>query len=664
MVSKDADILSDTDEWQKPKAKASAARRQPLGVRLSPKFKPRRQERSKFEDQKQLLLSSLESVSRLPRQSKFARHRKATITKALELMEQQSCSSAASGAGKWPVGVVGAGPTGLTLSVLLSKLGIRHAIFESSTEMTQHPQAHYINNRTMEIFRGIKQAGQPNLAQQVTANMPHLDEWRRFLYCETATGHIYGEVDHFPGQDSPRDSVLSPEGVAHLSQHRLLPLLHSHAAGEGGLASIFNGRRLVSLDQRATSVVLTLESQGQGRTQADCEYVVAADGANSRVRRQLGVGLQGQEGLQQLCNIHFLSPGLGRMLQGARPAMLYFCFGPAAVAVLVAHDLTRGEFVMQVPIFPPLQTLADMTPEVCMGLVRAALGPAAAEAAVDLCNVRTWTMSALNAEAFQVGRVFLAGDAAHQFPPAGGFGMNTGIQDAHNLAWKLAAVLRGKAGPQLLSSYEAERRPVAQANTNLSVTNWHEAMAVPRALGLDPAAASYLQAVVASGPVSMLPRGLARSMLEGGLAVGRMAAGARGPGKSWRSSRVSAIFAQGSSLRLQFPREDLGFSYGTSPGTAVTPVKVSHAGVSRPKKDARHKPFVPSAAPGCRLPHCELHICSVRGTPGHAAAEVHLDIKEGSIVSSMDFCALRGGRWVLFVGPDADISKEQTGGGN
>lgn len=314
--------------------------------------------------------------------------------------------------------------------------------------------------------------------------------------------------------------------------------------------------------------------QGRSQAQARCSYVVAADGASSRVRRQLGIELQGREGLQQLCNIHFLSPDLGRMLQRARPAMLYFCFGPAAVAVLVAHDFSRGDFVMQViklkgslsyckdawgfdrsgssatlqrnwleltfilymlpkvvgahrhkppfspvwrqswsqtgaqsllspcpdvqhasccycrafavqvPIFPPLQTLADMTPEVCMGLVRAALGPEAAGAAVHIQNVRTWTMSALTAASFQVGdaacqtmsschsrtnscavaslqacnairggghcspkvpcpvqagRVFFAGDAAHQFPPAGGFGMNTGIQDAHNLAWKLAA---------------------------------------------------------------------------------------------------------------------------------------------------------------------------------------------------------------------------------
>jgi 2-polyprenyl-6-methoxyphenol hydroxylase-like FAD-dependent oxidoreductase len=157
--------------------------------------------------------------------------------------------------------------------------------------------------------------------------------------------------------------------------------------------------------------------------------------------------------------------------------------------------------------------------------------------------------------AFQVGNVFLAGDAAHQFPPAGGFGMNTGIQDAHNLAWKLAAgvfphhesalsviletragmstnakssqclrdgkahmslclrlaVLSKQAHPGLLDSYEAERRAIAIANTNLSVANWQEALKVPQALGLDPAAATVLQRLLASKPIRVLPSGALKS---------------------------------------------------------------------------------------------------------------------------------------------------------
>jgi hypothetical protein len=107
------------------------------------------------------------------------------------------------------------------------------------------------------------------------------------------------------------------------------------------------------------------------------------------------------------------------------------------------------------------------------------------------------------AERFQEGRVFLLGDAAHRFPPAGGFGMNTGVQDAHNIAWKLAAVVRGAASVQLLDSYTPERLPVAQANTRLSVANWHEAVRVPAALALDPRAANALAAAVKLG--ALLP---------------------------------------------------------------------------------------------------------------------------------------------------------------
>src|SRR6185503_2200821 len=104
--------------------------------------------------------------------------------------------------------------------------------------------------------------------------------------------------------------------------------------------------------------------------------------------------------------------------------------------------------------------------------VRAAIGTD--EPAIDIRSIRPWTMTAEVAERFRVGRVLLAGDAAHRFPPTGGFGLNTGIQDVHNLAWKLALVLAGRAPESLLDTYEVERRPVAQANTDWSVRNFLE----------------------------------------------------------------------------------------------------------------------------------------------------------------------------------------------
>lgn len=235
--------------------------------------------------------------------------------------------------------------------------------------------------------------------------------------------------------------------------------------------------------------------------------------------------MDGAPAMQHLINIHFAAPRLAaHLLASGRAAMLYFVFNPAVVAVIVAHDLRSGEFVAQVPFFPPLQSPADFGRARCLELLQAAAGGSSSasgggfasaapprladDPGFEIREVRPWTMTAQVAAAYDgggastagAGRVLLAGDAAHRFPPAGGFGMNTGIQDAHNLAWKLAAVLKGRAAAApLLRSYGAERRPVATANAALSVRNWGAAVRVPGALGLHPRAAEALNAAATAG---------------------------------------------------------------------------------------------------------------------------------------------------------------------
>ncbi|KAG2431150.1 hypothetical protein HXX76_009680 [Chlamydomonas incerta] len=676
-----------------------------------------------------------------------------------------------------PVVICGAGPTGLTLSLMLAKYGIRHMVLERGLGPTQHPQAHFINNRTMEVFRGL------GVAAPVRRRMPPLAQWRRFVYCErVAGGRVYGEVDHFAGQTSPLfPGGLSPEPLAHLPQHRLLPLLLQRldevavaggqqaaaaaqpavagaaggAAGDAGPLITVLGRRAgpggvdsgsgngsssgaavgqavswgaavravrmlpppaaaatthpdddasrmqveVEVDLNTGSSSSGSSSSGSGGSSSSsssssgseavrvrCRYLVAADGAHSGVRRALGGRLEGEGPLQHLINAHFTSAGLGRLAAAAAaapnpaaaastattyaattaaataaaagPAMLYFVFNAEAVAVLVAHDIGAGEFVAQIPYFPPLQSPADFPPERVAGLIRAAAGRMAdgQEVDVQLREVRPWAMTAEVADRFDFGgsgssssaaaaaavgssspAVFLAGDAAHRFPPAGGFGMNTGVQDAANLAWKLAAVLRRLAAPQLLGSYQAERRPVALANTALSVRNWGEAARVPAALGLDPALANLVSGAVAAA--APLPQWARKSLLEAALDTGRrLAVGAAGAGAgglvpgllgAWREAQVARILSSGSSLRLQFPAEDLGFSYESSPGAVVATSAVAAAGssirggggVGAAAKDAaaaraaaeaklppRGAPYNPTSAPGCRLPHCWLRL--------------------------------------------------------
>lgn len=475
-----------------------------------------------------------------------------------------------------PVLIVGGGPVGLTLSILLSRLGVDSLLVERRASPTTHPQAHFINNRTMEVFRPLL-----GLEKAITRAQPPLDDWRHFVYCTHMLGGVeLGRVDHFAEEKEERErkweddhntgaknkttdfgrssddasrfgggATMSPRGadadavspttVAHFSQHRLVPLLMAravaaHPRGREGFAA---ATTCVGVEQDDDGVTAELRpaarvgeggDEGGGVSDGDgavseggpppppssfvrCSHLVAADGASSAVRSLAGVGMTGAPAMQHLINIHFTSASLASALRRSdKAAMLYFVFNPDVVAVVVAHDLRDdGEFVAQVPYFPPLQSLeADFSREECLRLVRAAATGARAGAGdsaavladVRVRSVRSWTMSAEVADVFARGRVVLCGDAAHRFPPAGGFGMNTGVQDAHNLAWKLAALRPGGGGGAgLLATYEDERRPVAAGNTRLSVSNFHQVLRIPAALGLPPAAAAALTQAVGRG---------------------------------------------------------------------------------------------------------------------------------------------------------------------
>ncbi|KAK9675452.1 hypothetical protein RND81_11G007900 [Saponaria officinalis] len=232
---------------------------------------------------------------------------------------------------------------------------------------------------------------------------------------------------------------------------------------------------------------------------------------------------------------------------------------------------------------------------------------------IAVIDVKPWVMHAEVAEKFVScnNQVILAGDAAHRFPPAGGFGMNTGIQDAQNLAWKLASVINGIAPITLLNTYESERKPIAIFNTALSVENFKAAMEVPAALGLDPTIANSVHRIITDGLGSILPSGLQRVVLDGIFNIGRAQLSQtilneKNPIGSSRLAKLKRIFEEGKSLQLQFPAEDLGFRY-------VEGALVSDRHVIRDNERAptgRRRDYVPSSEPGSRLPHMKLRSLS------------------------------------------------------
>ncbi|CAH1433845.1 unnamed protein product [Lactuca virosa] len=550
--------------------------------------------------------------------TKYANHRK----NSCEYIQKRKLSSNCSRNDSiLPVLIIGAGPVGLVLSVLLTKLGVKCAVLERSMNFSKHPQAHFINNRSMEVFRRLD-----GLAEEIQRCQPPVELWRKFIYCTSLTGSTIGSVDHMQTQDF--DQSVSPVSVAHFSQYKLNALLLKQLETIGFSIctheslddrplrerEILMGHNCVSIDATDDFINVTtsfLKEGKQTEKQIPCRFLIGADGAGSTVRNLVGIELRGEKDMQKLVSVHFLSQELGHYLMYEKPGMLFFIFNPGAIGVLVAHDLKQGEFVLQTPFYPPQQNFEDFTSETCKGLILKLVGREVED--INVVDIKPWVMHAEVAEKYLAcgNRIILAGDAAHRFPPAGGFGMNTGIQDAHNLAWKLSAVMKSIAPMSILSTYEMERRPIALFNTALSIQNFEAAMAVPAALGLDPTIANSVHQAINNTSIStILPSTLQKTLLNGIFSLGRaqlsdLILNENNPLGSSRLSKVKRIFEEGKSLQLQFPAEDLGFRYCEG---ALVPEVESPGGRGPEPPGGRRREYIPSADSGSRLPHMNIRV--------------------------------------------------------
>src|ERR1700704_2218463 len=358
-----------------------------------------------------------------------------------------------------PVLISGGGPVGLAASLLLSKAGVRSLLVERHPSTALTPKARGINARTMEVFRqcgidaAIRDAG---LAE---------GQLGLIVWTETLAGK---EIERrVPGRATAKNMAVTPVRNCLCAQDDLEPVIRRYAEAAGPGMLRFN-TELTSFSQEAGAVTGTLTDRTTGEeTPFTARYLIAAEGAQSRVRRQLAVNMVGAEKVYDSVNILFRAD-LTQWVWD-RPAALYFVEQQDLRATfLTINGRDRWGFLIhsakQFGWRPE-----DFTPEFCTRLIRQGIG--VPDIAVSVLGVSPWEASAIVADRYRVGNVFLAGDAAHEMPPTGGFGLNTGVQDVHNLAWKIAAVLRGKADPSLLDSYHAERQPLGQIITQNSLAN-------------------------------------------------------------------------------------------------------------------------------------------------------------------------------------------------
>jgi 2-polyprenyl-6-methoxyphenol hydroxylase-like FAD-dependent oxidoreductase len=371
--------------------------------------------------------------------------------------------------------VVGAGPVGLTAALLLERLGLSVAVVERRDGPSRAPAAHAVNARTFEIWRQIGldvDAIRAEAQDPADAGMVH---WVRKLGGEVIASLPYE-------RQGDEQLAVTPTPLRNLSQHRLEPMLVEALAAAGVPVHYGHQWESADLDRAATTEGVTSSVAGpSGTATVASRWLLACDGASSPVRRRLGIVPEGPHRIQSFVMVHVAADL--RPLVGDEPGVLFWICDAATGGTFVSHGVDR-EWVYMHAYDPDTESAESYTPERCEALVRAALEDPAVP--FEVVTVATWTMTAQVAPRFRDGRVFLVGDAAHRFPPTGGLGLNTGVADAHNLAWKLAAVERGTADAGLLDSYERERRPVAQRNAAVSLENALKIIEVPIALGADP----------------------------------------------------------------------------------------------------------------------------------------------------------------------------------
>jgi 2,4-dichlorophenol 6-monooxygenase len=474
-----------------------------------------------------------------------------------------------------PVLIVGGGGCGLSASIFLSELGVESLLVERHDGTSHLPKAHYLNQRTMEIFR---QYGVADSVYAVGAGLENFGKvrWTTSLGGDgPLDGRTFYTMDGFGG-GSLFDlyATDSPAPSCNLPQIRLEPILKRHAE-ERAPDRVRFGHELVALAEDTDGVTATVQERSSGATyQVRAQYVIGADGGKT-VGEKIGVTMNGPSGLLDMVSCHFkadlsdyadesclitwfLNPdGAGSWGSGAMVPMgptwgkhseewnFIFTFGP--------DDPERFDEDAIVPRLKELLKLPDLD--------------------VEVQRVSHWVLEGVLADRYRVGRIFLGGDAAHRHPPTTGLGLNTAIQDSHNLAWKLAAVIKGQAAPTLLDSYEPERQAIGARNVDWAMFTFLNHLVIDAGLGLMPGQPSEANRMAMEAFFADTPMG------------------------ETRRARAAEVIA---TQRTEFQAHDLEIGFRYDQGALVPD------GSQPPPSDPMGSKYFPTTRPGHRLPHAWL----------------------------------------------------------
>jgi 2,4-dichlorophenol 6-monooxygenase len=384
-----------------------------------------------------------------------------------------------------PVLLVGGGGAGLTASMLLARQGIEHLLVSARATTSDLPKAHVLNQRAMEVLddAGVAEAiaRRSTPAEQMSATAFYAG----FAGPDPDYGRPMARLESWgAGGEDGLWRAASPWRQLNLPQIRLEPLLKARAE-ELSPGRIRFGHELIGLAQDSDSVRARVRDNGSGREYTvSSDYLLGADGGRV-VPGLIGVEYEGLGVVTQTATLH-VSADFSRWAKDD-DVLIRWIFSPQAGVLVVMVPMgperwgSRSEewvIHLNYPI-DCAESDADVEAD-----ARQALG--IGDLPMEIHKITRWSVEAVIASAFAVGRVFLLGDAAHRHPPTGGLGLTSAIHDAQNLCWKVAAVLSGHASPSLLDSYEAERRPVDQRNCQRSLENAVNHFGIGGTLGISP----------------------------------------------------------------------------------------------------------------------------------------------------------------------------------